>query len=121
MFTRKDRLKELAEYFGACPDAVVTAVFNDKYPDHAKKYGIARRKTYTYTVPGLEIVYDKWFVDGYDCAIKMGLEGCEYHDCLVAGTGVMVVSKKFGREIFYGKSAQELINACENKIIQNQR
>lgn len=115
MFTRKDKLKELAEYLVSNPDTSVDTVLEDKNNKHDKKYGFARVMTYTYATYGIEVVYNKWFIEGYEYAVEMGIPGCEYHNRLVAGTGVKVVSKKFGNDIFYGRAAEEIIRACEKQ------
>ena len=115
MFTKRDCLKELTEYLVSNKNTQVETFLENKNNNHDKKYGFARVITYTYTNYGIEVVYNKWFVEGYDYAVKMGLPGCEYHDRLVAGTGVKVISKKFGNDIFYGRAAEEIINACEKQ------
>lgn len=109
MFSKRERLKELAEYLVSAEDTEYSCDFNDNYKSH----GIARVKTHRYSTYGLQVIYEKWFVEGYELASKMGLSGCELHDKLVAGTGVTVVSKKFGSDVFYGRSATDIINACE--------
>lgn len=107
--TRRQRLKELAEFLVRGPYTEVSSFFNTDYKNH----GEARAKTYVYSISDLHISYTKWFVENYETALKMGLKGCECHDSLIGGTGVTIVSKRFGYEVFYGQGAQDIIKACE--------
>lgn len=115
MFSKRERLKELAEFLVSTENTEFSSDFNDSY----EKRGVARVKIYRYSISDLQIIYEKWFVECYELASKMGLPGCELHDKLVAGTGVMILSKQLGSEIFYGHNATDIINACETLKVKN--
>ena len=92
MFTNRDKIKEQVEFF-----------INNKETQCL----ISRNPNYE------PVIYNKWFVECYDVAKQMNLPGCEHHGKLVKGTGVTALSKKMGIYTFYGKDANEIINACE--------
>lgn len=110
MFTNHDKIKEQILFMitNGNIDCLVTR--NTKY----QPFGVSTVMQYKYSLPGIEIFYNKWFVENYEDASKMNLPGCEHHDQLVKGSGVNVLSKKLGLITFYGNDAQTIINACEH-------
>ncbi len=109
MFNKRDKIKELAVYFAATPGVSCLITENKKYAP----VGVSVVKSYEYQANGLEILYNKWFVEAFEDAKKMGLPGCEHHNKLVKGSGVLVSTHKFGSTVFYGKDAQDIIDAYE--------
>jgi hypothetical protein len=116
MFTKKDKIKEFIEFSVQKPETQCMVFKNDKYAP----IGVAVVMTYQYNLPeGIEIIYNKWYVECFDMAKRMGLPGTERHDNLVKGSGVNVYSKK-SKNIFYGKQAESIINTCElNRDIES--
>ena len=110
MFNKRDKVKELAVYFAKTPDVSCLISNNKKY----EPVGVSVVKTYKYQVGSIEIIYNKWFVEAFESARQMNLPGCEHHDKLVKGSGVLVSSPKFGTSVFYGKDAQDIMDACES-------
>lgn len=110
MFSKRNKVKELAIYFAKTPNVSCLISDNKKY----EPVGVSVVKTYKYQVNGIEILYNKWFVEAYEYAKQMNLPGCEHHDKLVKGSGVYVSSPEFGLLVFYGKDAQDIIDACES-------
>lgn len=110
MFTQKDKIKELAEYFAEKADTNCLIYKNNKYAP----IGVSEVVTCKFrTANDLEIVYNKWFVECFDKANAMGLPGTEHNDKLVQGSGVTVSTPKMGSFVFYGKDALSIKNACE--------
>ena len=109
MFTTKDKVKELVEFFAQNADASCLVCQNQIY----EPVGVSIVMTYKFEFNDMEIIYDKWYVQNFESAKKMKLSGTEHHDQLVKGSGVMVLSKKLGSYIFHGHDALEIINACE--------
>ena len=109
MFTQRDKIKELAEYLVQNKDTQCLAFRNTKY----KPYGVSQVITCEYSIKTLRIVYNEWFVEGFEIAKKMELPGTEHHGKLVKGSGVTVTTKNKGPYIFYGKEALSIKNACE--------
>lgn len=116
MFTTKDKIKEFVEFFVQKPETQCMVFKNNKYAP----MGASVVMTYQYNLPeGVEVVYDKWYVECFDMAKRMGLSGTEHHNKLVKGSGVNIYSKK-SANIFYGKEAESIINACElNRDIES--
>jgi len=89
--------------------------------------GVSIVMKYKYFTNDIEIIYNKWFVEGFDFAKKMNLPGTEHHGQLLKGSGVTIFFKKLGNFTFYGDNANDIINACEygrdieSYMIQNQR
>jgi len=110
MFTKRDKIKEFVQFF-AKDASTQCLVFKNT---HYKPVGVSIVVTYQYTIQDTEVIYNKWFVDGFDDAKKMGLPGTEHHNKLVKGSGVNVASTRLGRYTFYGKDASDIINACES-------
>ena len=110
MFNHRDKVKELAVYFAGTPNTSCCITSNKKYAP----IGVAVVKTYKYRINAMEIFYNKWFVESFEYAQKMNLQGCEHHNKLVQGSGVCVSSPEFGYLVFYGKDAQDIIDACES-------
>ena len=110
MFTDRDRVKELIEFFAGSTNTECLISQNQNY----KPQGVSVVMTYKFDINHMEIFYDKWYVEGFELAQKMNLPGCEHHDQLVKGSGVTVLSKKLGSYTFFGKDAQDIIKACEN-------
>ena len=108
MFTKRDKIKELINYFGQNADYIVFE--NSGY----KPVGVSKVLTFEFTFQDTEIVYNKWFVECFDKAKFMGLPGTEHHNKMVKGSGVNVISKRLGRYTFYGQEAQKIIDACES-------
>ena len=110
MFGKRDKVKELAIYFVQTPNVSCLVTDNKNY----KPAGVSTVKSYQYKVNDLKVYYDKWFVEAFEEANQMGLPGCEHHGQLVKGSGVVVLTPQFGRSVFYGKDAQDIIDACES-------
>lgn len=110
MFSDRDKIKELIEFFaqGTNVECLISQNLN-----YAPK-GVSVVMTYKFDINHMEIFYNKWYVDGFELAQKMNLPGCEHHDQLVKGSGVMILSKKLGSYTFFGKDADDIIKACEN-------
>ena len=118
MFTQRDKIKELAEYLVQNKDTQCLAFRNTKY----KPYGVSQVITCEYSTPkSLKIVYNEWFVEGFEMAKKMGLPGIEKHGNLVKGSGVVVSTMRTGGfYTFYGKDALSIKDACElNRDIES--
>ena len=112
--TNTDKLKEFVMFLAMSKD--LQCCISDTQP--SKQHGVAYLKSFSYSIGDLLITYNKYVVENYEDAKRMGLEGCDYHDKLIGG--VMVLSKKFGSKTFYGKNARDIINTCEdsyNKIL----
>lgn len=109
MFTKHNKVKELAVYFAKTPDISCLVSVNKKY----EPIGVATVKSYIYEVNGIKVFYNKWFVEAFESAKQMDLPGCEHHNKLVKGSGVLVSTPKFGNTVFYGKDAQDIIDAYE--------
>lgn len=111
MFTQRDKIKELAEYLVKNENTQCLIFKNTNY-------GIkdcAEVLTCEYTTPkNIKIVYNEWFVEGFEMAKKMALPGIEKHGKLVKGSGGVVSSRKTGSFTFYGKDALSIKNACES-------
>ena len=109
MFTQRDKIKELAEYLVQDKDTQCIAFKNTKY----KPFGVSEVITCEYSIKNLRIVYNEWFVEGFELASKMKLPGTEHHGTLVKGSGVTVTTKGKVPYTFYGKDALSIKNACE--------
>lgn len=109
MFTNRDKIKEQVEFFINNKETQCLISRNPNY----EPVGVSIVLTYKYDIRDIEVIYNKWFVECYDVAKQMNLPGCEHHGKLVKGTGVTALSKKMGIYTFYGKDANEIINACE--------
>ena len=110
MLSRRDKIKELVVYFAKTPYLSCLVSDNKNYePD-----GVSVVKLHEYHVNNIEILYNKWFVEAFELAKQMNLPGCEHHDKLIKGSGVYVSSPEFGRLVFYGKDAQDIIDAYES-------
>lgn len=118
MFTQRDKIKELAEYLVQDKDTQCLVFKNTNYGIK----GCAEVLTCEYSTPKyLKIVYDEWFVEGFEMAKKMGLPGIEKHGNLVKGSGVVVSTMRTGGfYTFYGKDALSIKDACElNRDIES--
>ena len=109
MFTNRDKIKEQILFMTTNKHVDCLVTKNERY----KPVGVSVVMRYKYSLPDIDIFYDKWIVENYEDALKMNLPGCEHHDQLVKGSGVNVLSKKLGYFIFYEKDAETIINACE--------
>ena len=122
MITKHEKSKEFFEYIIRNTNPECLQYKNG----HFDTSGVAYVMTYEYTtkyeykinnkkssMDNVFIRYSKWFVEYYDYVKALNLPGCEKHDKLVKGGGVYVHSDKHGDFTFYGKQAQDLINACE--------
>lgn len=109
MFTTKDKIKEQIIHLAKGDNVTYLISQNKMY----KPVGLSVVMTYKFDVRGAEIIYNKWFVDGFEYASKMNLPGCEHHDQLVKGSSVMVLSKNHSCFNFYGQDAKDIITACE--------
>ena len=109
MFTKQDKIKEIVIFFAKSPDVSCLIHKNNRFP----AVGASVVMTYKYSLNGLEVIYNKWFVENFNTAKQLKLAGCEHHNQLVKGSGVLVYSEKYGVINFYGKNAQDIINACE--------
>lgn len=112
MFTQRDKIKELAEYLVKNENTQCLIFKNTKYGQK----DCAEVLTCEYTTPKyLKIVYNEWFVEGFELAKKMQLPGTERHGTLVKGSGVVVSTMRTGDSYtFYGKDALSIKNACES-------
>ena len=117
MFTQRDKIKELAEFLAPNKDTRCLIFRNTVYGYK----DCAEVLTCEYTTPkDLNIVYNQWFVEGFEMAKKMELPGTERHGKLVEGSGVTVSVKKSGPYTFYGQDALSIKNACElNRDIES--
>ena len=84
-------------------------------PDMANN--VAKVKLFKYNNEDILVQYKKWIVESYNLASQMELPGYKRHNELVKGSGVDVLSKKIGADIFYGQEAQDIIKACETPRI----
>ena len=111
MFTQRDKIKELAEYLVKNQNTQCLIFRNTSYGQK----DCAEVLTCEYSTPkNLKIVYNEWFVEGFELAKKMELPGTERHGKLVKGSGVMVSTMRTGWVYtFYGKDALSIKNACE--------
>ena len=110
MFTLKDKIKELAEYFAEDANTSCFIYKNTKYAP----IGVSEVVTCKFRTPNnIEIVYDKWFVECFDEAKAMNLPGIERNEKFVQGTGVTVFAPTKGIFTYYGKDALSIKNACE--------
>lgn len=116
MFTATDKIKERVLYF--IKQDTPCLVYPNK---NFKPVGVSVVMTYKYNVNGMEIIYNKWFVEAFELAQQFNLLGCEHHNQLVKGSGVTVFSREFGMVTFYGKNAEDIINSCESCVFQKQR
>lgn len=116
MFTERDKIKEFTEFFVQKPETQCMVFRNNNYAP----MGASVVMTYQYNLPeGIEVIYNKWYVECFDMAKRMGLPGVEHHNKLLKGSGVNIRSKK-SAYIFYGKEAESIINACElNRDIES--
>lgn len=116
MFSTRDKIKEYVEFFAQKPDAKCLIFKNMNY----KPVGVSIVMRYHYDINGVEVTYDKWYVECFKDAVAYGLPGTEHHNKLVKGSGVNVCSKKSAPYVFYGKEAEDIINACEvNRDIES--
>ena len=109
MFTQRDKVKEYVEFFAQNPNTQCLIFKNVNY----KPVGVSVVMRYHYDINGVEVSYDKWYVECFNEAKAFGLPGTEHHNKLVKGSGVNVISKKYMPYTFYGKEAEDIINACE--------
>ena len=109
MFTQRDKIKELAEFLVKGEATQCLAFRNTNYQPR----GVSEVITCEYSIKTLRIVYNEWFVEGFELANKMKLPGTEYHGKLVKGSGVTVTTKDKGPYTFYGKDALSIKDACE--------
>lgn len=117
MFTQRDKLKEMAEYLVQNDNNVQCLVFRNP---HFAPVGVSMVITCEYSVKDMRIVYDQWFVEGFEDARRMALPGVEHHGQFVKGTGVIVSTRKFGPITFYGAPAISIKDACEqNRNIES--
>lgn len=123
MFTKHNKIKETVVYVLKKGRVSCLVSENKQYAP----VGVSKVMTHNYSVDNIEVVYNKWFVESFDLAEKMNLAGCEHHDKLVKGSGVVVSSATFGTHTFYDKDAMDIISACEYKhgiepyVMQKQR
>ena len=109
MFTRYDKIKELVMFFSANPCLTCNVYKNKSFAP----VGFSVVMTHKYRVNEIEIIYNKWFVESFELAKQMNLPGCDHHDKLVKGSGVFVSTKNLGTTIFYGRDAQDIVDAYE--------
>ena len=110
MFTTRDKIKELVEYLVKNDSETQCVVFkNHNY----KPVGVSEVITCEYSIENIRVVYNEWFVEGFEFASKMGLPGTEHHGNLVKGSGVTVSTEMAKPITFYGHDALEIKNACE--------
>ena len=109
MFTQRDKIKELAEYLVQDKNTQCLIFRNTNY----QPSGVSEVITCEYSIKNMRIVYNEWFVEGFELAKKMELPGTERHGRLVKGSGVIVSTKKHGPYTFYGHDAISIKNACE--------
>ena len=111
MFTFHNKVKEQVMFFIKTSDLSCLSYKNNK----VQPVGISVAMTYKYNVKDITIIYDKWFVESFDLAKEMNLQGCEHHNKLIQGSGVRISTQKLGTTTFYGKDAMDIVNACESK------
>lgn len=117
MFTQRDKVKEMAEYMVQNGNNVQCLVFRNM---HFAPVGVSEVITCEYSVKDMRIVYNQWFVEGFEDARRMALPGIEHHGQLVKGSGVIVSTRKRGSTTFYGKDAVSIKDACElNRDLQS--
>ena len=109
MFTQRDKIKELAEYMVRDKNTQCLIFRNTNYQPN----GVSEVITCEYSINNIRIVYNEWFVAGFELASKMKLPGTERHGQLVKGSGVIVSTKNKGPYTFYGRDALSIKNACE--------
>ena len=110
MFTQRNKIKELTEYLVENNSETQCIIFkNHNY----KPVGVSEVITCEYSIENIRVVYNEWFVEGFELANKMHLPGTEHHGNLVKGSGVTVSTKNKGRFIFYGNDALAIKDACE--------
>jgi hypothetical protein len=110
MFTQRDKIKELTEYLVKNNSETQCLVFrNHNY----KPVGVSEVITCEYSIENIRVVYNEWFVEGFELASKMKLPGTDHHGNLVKGSGVTVSTKYKGQFTFYGKDALAIKEACE--------
>ena len=110
MITQKGKIKEMAEFLIKNNSETQCLVF--KNPNY-KPVGVSEVITCEYSVKDMRIVYNEWFVEGFELAQQMNLPGTEHHGNLVKGSGVTITTKNRGPFIYYGKDALSIKNACE--------
>lgn len=116
MFTQRDKVKEFVEFFVKNPNTQCLIFKNRNYAP----VGASVVMRYEYNINGIEVSYDKWYVECFNEAKAFGLPGIEHHNKLVKGSGVNVISKKSVPYTFYGQDAEKIINACElNRDIES--
>lgn len=109
MFSRHNKIKERILFFSENQSMVCQASKNQAF----QPIGVSFVTTYRYTLNNIEIIYNKWVVESFELAKQMNLPGCEHHNKLVKGSGVLVSTKDLGTATFYGKDAMEIMDACE--------
>lgn len=109
MFTQRDKIKELAGYMVRDKNTQCFVFRNVNY----KPDGVSEVVTCEYTIKDIRIVYNEWFVEGFELASKMKLPGTEKHGQLVKGSGVIISTNNKGTYTFYGYDAISIKNACE--------
>ena len=117
MFTQKNKIKELAEYLVRHDQDVQCLVFRNK---HFPQVGVSEVITCEYNIKDMRIVYNQWFVEGFEMAKQMALPGTEHHGKLVKGSGVVISTEKRGQYTYYGADAMFIKDACElNRDLQS--
>jgi len=117
MFTQHDKIKEMAEYLVQNDNNVQCLIFRNK---HFAPVGVSEVITCEYSVKDMRIVYNQWFVEGFEYAKRMALPGIEHHGQFVKGSGVIVSTRNCGQFTFYGPAAVSLKSACElNRDLQS--
>lgn len=107
MFSKRDKVKELAIYLISGASMQYTVSKNPYYQPH----GVAYAKKFSFSSDGINVSFNKWVVDNYADASRMKLDGYQYNGRLIGG--VNIVSKMYGTSTFYGNDARDIINACE--------
>lgn len=118
MLKNQDKILELVEFLVKTPGVSYLIYENTDYKafKQPEEFDNLLMITYQFCVHDIEITYNKWFMEEFELAQKMDLPGCEHHNQLVKGTGVLVLSKKLGAFNFYGDRAKNIINACEENL-----
>lgn len=108
MLTKKDKAKELVEYFAQSDETQCFVFKNNTY----KNYGVSEVITCEFSIPGLfKVVYDQRFVESFDLAKKMNLPGIEKHGKLISP--VTVDAPNCGIFQFKGEAACSIKSALE--------
>ena len=115
MFTLHNKIKEQIIFFAKSANISFLTYENKDFQNFKKQKDFENLivMTYQYNTNGIEIKYNKWFMEGFEFAQQMNLPGCEHHDQLVKGSGVRILSKKHGTVFFYGKDAKDIIDTYE--------